>query len=87
MVRKQLVVSVVLVSALLLLNAEAKTVDPYKVKATNSLWVSTIIAKLKSNSSLKVSYACDYFRFLEYLEMQSRVKSRKLSTSAYLLQF
>lgn len=87
MVRKQLVVSVVLVSALLLLNAEAKSVDPYKVKATNSLWVSTIIAKLKSNSSLKVSYACDNFRFLEYLEMQRRVKSRKLSTSAYLLQF
>ncbi|KAJ0233993.1 DnaJ protein ERDJ3A [Hirschfeldia incana] len=31
MVRTQLVVSVVLVSTLLLLNAEAKTVDPYKV--------------------------------------------------------
>lgn len=31
MVRTQLVVSVVLVSTLLLLNTEAKTVDPYKV--------------------------------------------------------
>ncbi|CAN7001494.1 unnamed protein product, partial [Brassica rapa subsp. trilocularis] len=52
MVRTQLVVSVVLVSTLLLLNTEAKTVDPYKVLGVSRVGLGnrvTIRVRVGSN--------------------------------------